>query len=89
MSKRVPTREPTRFLTPEEIIGALRDDCVFELGERGGHWQAFYRLPYAHNDFPEVRSCTYHSVYSLTAVGAVSSAYEMWCAEQTRHRLTR
>lgn len=46
-------------------MALLAPDRVFELAYLDGQWRAFYRAE-PHNDYPELRNCSYRSVAGST-----------------------
>jgi hypothetical protein len=77
-------------MTDTELLDVLLPGKVFEVVGRGGHWQAFYRVPTPHYDTPELPGgCYYRSVRAGSARVAIELAHQMWVTEQTKHRLTK
>ena len=77
-------------MTDTELLDVLLPDKVFEVVNRGGHWQAFYRIPGMHFDYPEMpRGCSYRSVRADSARIAIELAHRMWVTEQIKHRLNK
>ena len=77
-------------MTDTELLDVLLPGKVFEVVDRGGHWQAFYRIPGMHFDYPEMPGgCSYRSVRAGSARVAIELAHQMWTTEQIKCRLTK